>query len=309
MMTKHESYQIVAINDMNALLFIEYARLYRYDHDESDLYEESLEQLDFQKQPTYVLLSDTGVVFGAISIKYLSYLEDKKRARLAMCHVAIDDLTYYQALLHAIKPHLMGVDHLYGFMPERKAVMQEFMPQLGFDLERYVWVLTREDKYINEVHLPSDYVIKPCQIQSESGLWCQVRNEAFKSLKGSETPMDEEAFTAMIQSQGHLNEGMLMLWHNEKVVGIVRVAKETEEGIDYGFIGPVAILPSEQGKGLGRMLIRAALHQSRAMQLNQAMLCVNADNARAADLYLKEGFEKNVVMICYRLELAPQLAE
>lgn len=303
MKTILNTYQLIAINDANQSLFLDYARLYRYDHDESDLYEESLLVFDSQKQPTYVLVNEAKEVFGAISIRIMPYLENKQRARLAMFHVAIDELDYYEVLLEAVKEALVHVDHLFGFMPERKAVMAKIMPDLGFEIERFVWVLTRSDKPVSDLNLSEGYSLETLNPETDAMHWCHVRNEAFKTLKGSETPMNVEGFRAMLESQGHLPEGMLLLWHDQQVVGIVRVAHEIEEDVDYGFIGPVAVLPAYQGKGLGRTLVRAALHRSRELNLNQAMLCVNADNARAADLYLKEGFEKAVVMICYRMTL------
>lgn len=303
MKTILNTYQLIAINESNQSLFLEYARLYRYDHDESDLYEESLLVFDSQKQPTYVLINEVEEVFGAISIRIMPYVGDKERARLAMFHVATDELNYYKILLEAVKDKLNHVDHLFGFMPERKEIMARIMPDLGFEIERFVWVLTRSDKPVNDLNLSDGYRLETLSPETDETHWCHVRNEAFKTLKGSETPMNHEGFKAMLESQGHLPEGMLLLWHDQQVVGIVRVAKETEEGVDYGFIGPVAVLPTHQGRGLGRALVRAALHRSRELNLNQAMLCVNADNARAADLYLNEGFEKNVVMICYRMVL------
>lgn len=298
-----DTYQLIAIHEENQSLFLEYAREHRYDHDESDLYEESLQVFDPEKQPTFVLLDAKQVVVGAVSVRILPYLEDKKRARLAMLHVTIDAVSCYGRLLDAALAAIGEVDHLFGFMPERKAIMAEIMPALGFEIERYVWVLTRGHQPIGEVILPEGYKMTTLKPQTDENDWCQVRNEAFKSLKGSETPLGHEGYMAMLESPGHLEEGMLLLWQGEKAVGVVRVSKETEESIDYGFIGPVAVLPDYQGKGLGRALLRASLHRSKALGLDQAMLCVNADNARAADLYLQEGFEKSVVMICYRMNL------
>lgn len=301
-----DTYQLIAINAHNQSLFLDYARLYRYDHDESDLYEESLLAFDSEKQPSFVLLDSQEAVVGAVSVRILPYLGDKKRARLAMFHVAIDELSCYKRLLEAALAAVCPVDHLFGFMPERKAVMADIMPALGFDIERFVWVLTRGDKPVGETMLPEGYHIENLEPQTDESHWCQVRNEAFSTLKGSETPLGHEGYQAMLESSGHLEEGMLVLWHEQRAVGVVRVSKETEEGIDYGFIGPVAVLPSYQGKGLGRALLRASLKRSKALGLDQAMLCVNADNARAADLYLHEGFEKNVVMICYRMNLGAE---
>ncbi len=85
-----------------------------------------------------------------------------------------------------------------------------------------------------------------------------------------------------------------------EAIGVIRVGKEVEEDMTYAFIGPVAVLPEYQGKGLGKILLRAGVAFGQANAMPHAMLCVNAENERAADLYLSEGFKKQVVMMCYK---------
>lgn len=64
-------------------------------------------------------------------------------------------------------------------------------------------------------------------------------------------------------------------------------------------IGPLAILPAYQGKGLGRQLLRAALDFAQKKKYKKAMLCVNADNERAKKLYLKEAFVQIEGVVAY----------
>ena len=80
------------------------------------------------------------------------------------------------------------------------------------------------------------------------------------------------------------------------------ILKENENGEDVAFIEAVGILNSYQGRGLGKNLIRAGLEFSMDSGFNNVMLSVNAENERAADLYVREGFKKEALIICYHLK-------
>ncbi|MNW68105.1 ribosomal-protein-alanine N-acetyltransferase [compost metagenome] len=71
-------------------------------------------------------------------------------------------------------------------------------------------------------------------------------------------------------------------------------------------IGPLALLPEYQGKGLGRVLLRAALHLSKNKGYNRSILCVNAENERAQALYTGEGFKQVEAAACYKYDLTVQ---
>jgi ribosomal protein S18 acetylase RimI-like enzyme len=52
------------------------------------------------------------------------------------------------------------------------------------------------------------------------------------------------------------------------------------------------VAPEVRGRGLGRMLLEAAIAQARATPgIEQLMLAVNATNVPARNLYLAMGFE------------------
>jgi mycothiol synthase len=64
-------------------------------------------------------------------------------------------------------------------------------------------------------------------------------------------------------------------------------------------IGPLAIIPEYQGKGLGRILLRASLRFAREKSYKRTILCVNAENERAKALYNQEGFRQVEAVACY----------
>lgn len=298
-----QSYQVVKIEEHNKQCYQDYCRKHRYEHDESDLYEEELENFnpDENVQPTFALISKSGQCLGMISLRILPYLETQKRGRLAIFHCEYTLESCYDSLLNALKPHTRGLDHIFCFLPEKKKDVATILSSLAFDLDRYVWVLIRDELPIKEAVFPEGFVIRSYENQRDEADWCLVRNQAFQTLKGSETPITEDMVVKMTKEASHLEGGMLILYNEQhRPVGVIRVSREVEEGVEYAFVGPVAVIPEYQGKGLGRMLLRSGLQVGLDKGIEQAMLCVNADNERAADLYLSEGFYKNIVMICYK---------
>lgn len=301
-----QSFHVIRIDQSNRDAYVTYCRKHRYDHDESDLYEEDLLTFDPEAsiQPTFGLQAKSGQWIGMVSVRILPYLGDKKRGRIAILHSEYTVKETYEALLEAILPDVAYVDHLFCFLPEKQREVSQIIQDLQFSLDRYVWVLVREDLPINSAVFPKGYSLLPYRGPMDAADWCLVRNDAFQTLRGSETPLDEAGVVKMTEEACHVDGGMLILRDEaNQAIGIIRVAKELEEGIEYAFIGPVAVRGSHQGKGFGRMLLRAGLQFGFEQDIDHAMLCVNADNSRAADLYLSEGFQKNVVMICYKREV------
>ncbi len=294
-------YLVEQINESNKMLYVNYCKKYRFEHDESDLYDEELEKFDPspEKQPTFCLKDASGSVVGMISVRCLPYMEDKKRGRFSIFHAVDTTHEAYEMLYAAIEPYMMAMDHLFLFIPESKTEVADILKEIDFQLDRYVWVLDRDDLPVESIQLPEGYYIKAYLDQSDALDWCKVRNKAFATLKGSETPITEADVYKMVKDPSTVPGGMLILKKEDEAIGVIRVGKEVEEDKTYAFIGPVAVLPEYQGRGLGKLLLRAGVAFGQANEMPNAMLCVNADNEKAADLYLSEGFKKQVVMMCY----------
>lgn len=59
-----------------------------------------------------------------------------------------------------------------------------------------------------------------------------------------------------------------------------------------GYLSRLAVAPTMGGRGLGRLLLDAALDATRALGLTRCVLEVADDNARAIALYRAHGFEE-----------------
>jgi mycothiol synthase len=95
----------------------------------------------------------------------------------------------------------------------------------------------------------------------------------------------------------------MILFQHDLPVGVVRGADDEYEGSPIMNIGPLAILPEYQGKGLGRALLRASIKFSKEKGYGKCVLCVNADNEQAKVLYLQEGFQQAEGVACYRYKI------
>lgn len=125
----------------------------------------------------------------------------------------------------------------------------------------------------------------------------------FAKLQGSETPQTAEQVAKMAASESNIEGGMMILYHNDKPVGVVRGEKDEYENSPIMNIGPLAIIPEYQGKGLGRILLRAFLRFAKEKGYDRTILCVNAENERAKALYLQEGFKQVEAVVCYKYDL------
>ncbi|MFZ5353945.1 MAG: GNAT family N-acetyltransferase [Bacillota bacterium] len=283
--------------------FLDYCIKYRFEHDESFLYDSDLEQFEIdENNPTYLLVNDQNELEGVASLMIQPYLTDQKKGRFRIMHVAEPNFEAYKLLNDSIMKHTTGLNHINLFIPEAKIDVREILTRLGYSIDRYSWVLVRDDIEVPAPVFPEGFELRNFRPGKDEWAWIRVRNAAFATLRGSETPSTEEDVAELLKHEDYVEGGMMMLWKGDEPVGVIRAGKETEDDKNYAFIGPLAILPEYHGMGLGKGLLRASLRFSKSVGLPYGMLCVNAENEKAAELYLKEGFTKLAVMVNYRID-------
>ncbi len=284
--------------------FLEYCRKHRPDVDDSFLYEEDLR--DFKpddENPTYIVTGRQGEIIAAASLIIDEYHRRGKKARFRIFHSEIEDSECYKMLMQEIIKHTGGLDKIFVYVQVANKQMLEFIEGLKFHVDRYSFLLVREDLEVPEPRLPEGYEIRPLRAGIDEELWCEVRNASFAKLKGSETPITPEMVAKMITADDHLEGGSMILYHEERPVGVVRGAKDEYEDAPIMNIGPLAIIPEYQGKGLGRSLLRASLKFAKENSYKRTILCVNAENERAKSLYIQEGFRQVEAVACCMFDL------
>ncbi|WP_423409040.1 GNAT family N-acetyltransferase [Heyndrickxia sp. MSNUG] len=284
--------------------FREYCERHRKELDDSFLYDEDLQNFKIDAEnPTYILTDTRGDIKGAASIILDDYHRRGNRARFRIFHCESQEEQNYKMLFAEILKHTNSLEHVFLFVPLVNQELQDVMEKLKFGVERYTFLLVREDLDVLDPSLPEGFEIRSFRPGVDEDAWCRVRNAAFSMLKGSETEITPDMVAKLSSESDYLDGGMMILYENEKPVGVVRGADDEYEDSPIMNIGPLAILPEYQGKGLGRALLRAAIKFSKEKGYKRCVLCVNAENEQAKALYLQEDFDQTEGVVCYRYEL------
>lgn len=284
--------------------FVTYCKKHRMEIDDSFLYDEDLKNFEANDEnPTYIVSNCNGKIVSAASLIIDDYSKRGRKARFRIFHSEVEDIEVYRMLMKAILKHTEGLDKVFLFVPIVNEKFIKIIEGLNFNVERYSFLLVREDLDIPEFSLPEDYEIRTFRKGRDEETWCEVRNAGFAKLQGSETPITPKIVSEMILAEDYIEGGLMMLYHKEKHVGIVRGSDDEYEGLQTMNIGPLAIIPEYQGKGLGRCLLRASLNFAKKKSYKSTILCVNAENERAKALYIQEGFKEVEAVACYKYDL------
>lgn len=284
--------------------FIDFCKKHRNEVDDSYLYEEDL--LNFrpdQDNPTYIVLNDQSEIIAAVSLVMDSYYRRGKKGRFRIFHSIEPNLDIYKLMLGSIRPHTTDINQVFLFIHEDNDIVRDLLHEMQFTIERYAYFLTREAIESVQPNLHNEYSFKTFEFNEDEEDYLYVRNAGFATLKGSETPMTIEEVKKMENDEDYLKGGIFLLYHLKKPVGLVRSISDSYNKESVINIGPIAIIPEYQGKGLGRQLVRKALQFGNSIGIPKAVLSANADNERAVHLYTKEGFKKEESLICYHYNL------
>lgn len=284
--------------------FIRYCKKHKSEVDESFLHDEDLKEfVPDEENPTYIITDEQGEIKAVASLIIDDYFRRGRKGRFRIFHSELEDIKYYDMMLQAICKDTKDIDKLFVYVSLEKKELVELTEALGFVVDRYSFEMVREVAEIPDFSLPEDYEIKPFVLGKDEASWCYIRNTSFAKLKGSEIPITPEMVAGMMTAEDDIEGGSMILYHGEKAVGIVRGSTDDYEGEIVMNIGPLAIIPEYQGKGLGRALLRASLGFARDKGYKRIILCVNAENERAKALYIDEGFKQVEAVACYRYDL------
>lgn len=285
--------------------FVDYCKRHRSEIDDSFLYDEDLRDFEANHEnPTYIATDEKGVIVAVASLIVDDYNRRGKKGRFRIFHSEIENIECCKELLLAILGHVEGLNKLNVFVPVVNKKLMEIVEALSFEVERYSFLLVRGDAEVPALNLPVDYEIRAFRAGVDEGTWCEVRNAGFAKLQGSETPATPEMIAKMILSEDNIEGGMMIMYHKERAVGVVRGERDEYEDSPIMNIGPLAIIPEYQGKGLGRILLRASMQLAKEKGYDRTVLCVNGENERAKALYIQEGFKQVEAVICYKYSLA-----
>lgn len=284
--------------------FAAYCRKHRIEVDDSFLYDKDLKNFEADDEnPTYIIENELGDIIAAASLIIDEYNRRGRNARFRIFHSENADIECYNALLQALLKHTEGLDHIFIYVPMVNKKLEMFIERLNFYSERYICLLVRNIIETAKTSLPEGYEIRTFRKGKDEEIWCEIRNIGFSNLKGNETPKTPEMVKKMTSEEDYIEGGLMILYHGEKSVGIVRGAADEYEDSPIMNIGPLVVLPEYQGKGLGRCLLRGSMDFAREKSYRRVILCVNAENEGAKTLYIQEGFEQVEAVTCYKYDL------
>ncbi|MDQ1000741.1 mycothiol synthase [Neobacillus niacini] len=293
--------RVEGLEKEKVLDFVAYCKKHRNEIDDSYLYDSDLLEFEIRDEnPTYLAINQQDEIIGVASLVMDDYHNRGKRARFRIFHCKTQDIQCYQQLLEAVLKHTAGLDKVFLFIPVVNSKLIEMVEGLKFSVERYAFLLVREDLDVPEIHFPEGYELRTFRPRQDENNWLTVRNIAFSTLKGSETPLTTEGVKKLLTYDDYLEGGMMVLFYQEKPVGVIRGAHDEYDGAPIMNIGPVAILPEYQGRGLGRSLLRASLRFAKEKGYKRTILSVNGENDRAQALYIQEGFKQVEAVVCYQ---------
>jgi mycothiol synthase len=299
-----KSMKIEALKNDRFIDFVAYCKKHKSEIDDSFLYDEDLKSFEPDNEnPTYIATNDIGEIIGTASLIIDEYNRRGRKGRFRIFHSEASTMECYHMLMDAILKHGEGLDKLNIFIPTINHSLMKVFEKLNFTIERYSCLLVRENLQVPELDLPENYDIKPFRPGIDEETWCKVRNAGFAKLQGSETPATPEMIVKMVSGEDYIEDGLMILYHNQEPIGVVRGSEDEYEDAPIMSIGPLAIIPEYQGKGLGRNLLRASLRFAENNNFNRTILCVNADNDKAKSLYLQEGFKQVEAVACYKYAL------
>jgi mycothiol synthase len=186
-------------------------------------------------------------------------------------------------------------DVILGRLPDGEAALG-FLRATGFSFHSILWDLALPpDAVMAGPEWPAGRTARPFDRTRDVASWVALFNAAFAD-HATPLQLDPTAITAQLEAPDFVDEDTLLVEDDAtgELVGFCALTPERREGK----VGPraeiwtIGVLPSEQGRGLGRQLLRWGVTRLREIGAMDIELSVNGRNERALGLYEREGFER-----------------
>jgi len=290
---------IIRVDKDNQGLLYDYCSKYAVEHDSSYVPGRDFEISE--EHPSYLLV-DAGQVIGAVSLMRTKRFRSVGKGRFSIFHAINGDPAVYKKLLEAIRPHQDDLQNVFMFIPENNKVTAGNLRDLGFEIERYSFILERSEPALVGPVFPEGFAVHPLDPTDQEGIsqFAACLNEEFKELAGH-TPSTAEDIQTWFEDQGHIESGICLLKKEGEPVGTISMMRDLDD-MDAGEILAFGILEEYRGLDLGRNLLRYGINFLIGKKLKPIILSVNGENHGAIKLYQKEGFYLIESVVCYFLK-------
>ncbi len=177
---------------------------------------------------------------------------------------------------------------------------EHFVRKRGFRLVRRQWQMSLPEYRGQVLQVPRDFQLGHFVAGDEESL-CTLQNIAFAGSWGFRPNTVEEIRYLMNTSCCH-PEGILLLSKGERKVGYCwTMDHPTEKG--RGIVRMMGVHPMYRCRGLGRLVLVAALEYFRQRGIKEIELAVDSKNRHARHLYRSLGFKKKGRTLWYQRRL------
>jgi len=288
----------IRVDKDNQRQLYDYCSKYAIEHDSS-----YVPGRDFdlsEEHPSYLLMENDQVV-GAVSLMRTKRFLSVDKGRFSIFHANNGAPAVYKKLLEAIRPHMDDLQNVFMFIPEKNESTAGILRNLGFEVERYSFILERSEPALSEPVFPEGFTVHPLDPTNHEGIsqFAACVNEEFKELAGH-TPSTAEDILTWFEDQSHIEGGMCLLKKEQDPVGTISMMRDQDD-LDAGEILAFGILEKYRGLDLGRNLLRYGINYLIGKGLKPIILSVNGENHGAISLYEKEGFNLTESVVCYSL--------
>lgn len=139
--------------------FVNFCIKHRSTIDESFLSDQELINYSPELEPAYMIRDDKGKVIGAVSLLKTEENITSKRVRFRILFSELPDKLIYQELITSILSHINTGDYTYTFSHENHNELRKLLEEVGFHVERYVFVMERENLEGTPFYFPKEYLL------------------------------------------------------------------------------------------------------------------------------------------------------
>jgi len=172
---------------------------------------------------------------------------------------------------HIIRP-LISTIYYYKPSPEHRQLRMQ---------------ITKLQNLPNRTPPPTGYAIRTFQRDDETA-WVNIIKAAF-GKKLTDSP--ERILNNILTKPDFDPKSFFLAIHNNEPVGAIIALTITTDSTELGYINLVAVIPSHQGKQLGKTLTLEALHYFKKQGLQTVILDTDDFRLKAIKTYLNLGFK------------------
>jgi mycothiol synthase len=292
--------KVIKVTEDNIKRLIKYALEFGTEHDSS-----YLPGRDFDlsaEHPSYLLMEKDQVV-GAVSLMRTKRFLSVNKGRFSIFHAKKTDLVSYEKLREAIRPHMSDLQSVFMFIPENKDTTAVLLTELGFEIERYSFILERSEPALPEPVFPEGievHALHPADLE-DIAQFVDCLNKEFKDLAGHTTNSAEDILT-WFDDRSYLDGGICLLKKGQDPIGTISLMQDLDD-VNAGEILAFGIVDEYRGQNLGRNLLRYGTNFLMRKKLSPVILSVNGENHAAIKLYEAEGYVLTDSVVCYSLEI------